>query len=68
MSDDAQKHWQAPVGPVDPDHPECASVIAEQAWMTAGGAATGVHPWGVSAGSFAGPVPERWMTDSSVPR
>ncbi len=29
MSDDAQKHWQAPVGPVDPDHPECASVIAE---------------------------------------
>ncbi|HTY27594.1 MAG TPA: mycothiol system anti-sigma-R factor [Mycobacterium sp.] len=25
MSDD----WRPPVGPVDPDHPECAAVIAE---------------------------------------
>jgi mycothiol system anti-sigma-R factor len=22
-------HWVAPIGPVDPDHPECAAVIAE---------------------------------------
>jgi mycothiol system anti-sigma-R factor len=27
MSDD--DNWQTPVGPVDPDHPECAAVIAE---------------------------------------
>ena len=27
MSND--ERWQAPVGPVDPDHPECAAVIAE---------------------------------------
>jgi len=25
MSDD----WRPPVGPVDPDHPECAAVVAE---------------------------------------
>jgi mycothiol system anti-sigma-R factor len=23
------QRWTAPVGPVDPDHPECATVIAE---------------------------------------
>ncbi|HNM85084.1 MAG TPA: mycothiol system anti-sigma-R factor [Mycobacterium sp.] len=28
MSSD-EEHWTPPVGPVDPDHPECASVIAE---------------------------------------
>ncbi|EKF24583.1 mycothiol system anti-sigma-R factor [Mycolicibacterium hassiacum DSM 44199] len=27
MSDD--ERWTPPVGPVDPDHPDCASVIAE---------------------------------------
>ena len=27
MSDD--ERWTPPVGPVDPDHPECAAVIAE---------------------------------------
>lgn len=26
MSDD---DWRPPVGPIDPDHPECAAVIAE---------------------------------------
>ena len=31
MSDrfDSDERWQPPVGPVDPDHPECAAVIAE---------------------------------------
>ena len=24
-----EDRWSAPVGPVDPDHPECAAVIAE---------------------------------------
>lgn len=24
-----EERWSAPVGPVDPDHPECAAVIAE---------------------------------------
>jgi len=24
-----EEHWSPPVGPVDPDHPECAAVIAE---------------------------------------
>ena len=27
MSDD--ERWSAPIGPVDPEHPECAAVIAE---------------------------------------
>ena len=27
MSDD--ERWTPPVGPVDPEHPECAAVIAE---------------------------------------
>ncbi len=27
MSED--ERWSAPIGPVDPDHPECAAVIAE---------------------------------------
>ena len=26
MSDE---NWRPPVGPVDPDHPECAAVVAE---------------------------------------
>jgi mycothiol system anti-sigma-R factor len=26
---DDRAGWQAPLGPVDPDHPECAAVIAE---------------------------------------
>jgi mycothiol system anti-sigma-R factor len=26
---DPQERWSAPVGPIDPEHPECASVIAE---------------------------------------
>ena len=25
----AEDRWRAPIGPVDPDHPECAAVIAE---------------------------------------
>ena len=25
----AEDDWRPPVGPVDPDHPECAAVIAE---------------------------------------
>ena len=30
MSDrDEQGRWSAPIGPVDPEHPECAAVIAE---------------------------------------
>jgi mycothiol system anti-sigma-R factor len=37
MSDD--EHWSAPVGPVDPDHPECAAVIAE-VWMLLDGECT----------------------------
>ncbi len=28
MSDDGAR-WSPPVGPVDPEHPECAAVIAE---------------------------------------
>ena len=27
MSDD--ERWSAPIGPVDPEHPDCAAVIAE---------------------------------------
>lgn len=26
---DAEANWTPPVGPVDPEHPECAAVIAE---------------------------------------
>ena len=29
MSAGEDQRWTAPVGPVDPDHPECATVIAE---------------------------------------
>ncbi|WP_099025580.1 mycothiol system anti-sigma-R factor [Mycolicibacterium palauense] len=29
MSNEPEEHWRPPVGPVDPEHPECASVIAE---------------------------------------
>ena len=30
MSDrNAEERWSPPVGPVDPEHPECAAVIAE---------------------------------------
>ena len=33
MSDDnvtaGDEDWRPPIGPVDPDHPECAAVIAE---------------------------------------
>ncbi|BBZ34811.1 mycothiol system anti-sigma-R factor [Mycolicibacterium confluentis] len=29
MSADENDRWQPPVGPVDPEHPECAAVIAE---------------------------------------
>ena len=25
----AEDRWRAPIGPVDPEHPECAAVIAE---------------------------------------
>ena len=37
MSDD--ERWSPPVGPVDPDHPECAAVIAE-VWMLLDGECT----------------------------
>jgi mycothiol system anti-sigma-R factor len=26
---DAEDRWSPPVGPIDPEHPECAAVIAE---------------------------------------
>ncbi|PRC45507.1 mycothiol system anti-sigma-R factor, partial [Mycobacterium sp. ITM-2017-0098] len=26
---DADERWSPPLGPVDPEHPECAAVIAE---------------------------------------
>ncbi len=29
MSSEQNDRWQPPVGPVDPEHPECAAVIAE---------------------------------------
>ncbi|MCH9667350.1 MAG: mycothiol system anti-sigma-R factor [Actinomycetia bacterium] len=37
MSQD--ERWTPPVGPIDPDHPECASVIAE-VWMLLDGECT----------------------------
>ncbi|MGE2690962.1 mycothiol system anti-sigma-R factor [Mycolicibacterium pulveris] len=41
MSDrsDSEERWSPPVGPVDPDHPECAAVIAE-VWMLLDGECT----------------------------
>lgn len=39
MSSSDEERWQPPVGPVDPEHPECASVIAE-VWMLLDGEVT----------------------------
>ena len=39
MSSGSDERWIPPVGPVDPDHPECATVIAE-AWTLLDGECT----------------------------
>ena len=31
MTDHDDERWTPPIGPVDPEHPECAAVIAGQA-------------------------------------
>ena len=53
MSDE---NWRPPVGPVDPDHPECAAVVAEVSLLLDGEA---VNACLVAVGQCAGRSVER---------